>query len=219
MPNWCYTNYTFYGEPEEVRLLHDKITEWTSNPAKQTDFGDFWLGNVLCGAGLEGKIDLPEEKGGLRCRGSISYLGDLEEYSDNESVFNMNVETAWEPMAKMWQAVIEALELKSVKFVFTAEEPGLDLYQIYNPDETDLVDYEYYIDSYTNEEPLDVEHFWGSIDCYVTGEDLLDILQDFLHSESNDLERLIADTEHYSFSSCNSFIRIHRFEKIKELYA
>ena len=66
MPNWCYTAYHFQGKENELKILYDKINEWTSKQFIETGFGDSWLGNILYGVGLQDCINNPV--------GSLSYF-------------------------------------------------------------------------------------------------------------------------------------------------
>lgn len=132
MPNWCMTTFMFVGNKEEINVFADKINEWTSKEFTKTDFGVDWLGNILYGAGLEDRIDSNENS--IRCRGNIAQIDDVYEHDDNIASLQVITESAWVPMGIMWQETIKALGLDSIKFCYEAEEPGCELYWIYDPD-------------------------------------------------------------------------------------
>lgn len=204
MPNWCSTKYIFRGSSNEINYLHRKIAEWTSNSAVQSDFGNDWLGNILYGAGLGDKVENNE----LRCRGSLEELQDPE-----DDCLELWTETAWAPMAKMWDAVIEALKLKTVGFAFEAEERGCEIYWIYDPHGYGDFDYDQvYIDAYGSS-GLD------NISGYYTEEQAIRKLNAFLDTNYNELEDLIKECETFNeeHEEDDWFISVHRFEFDNEL--
>lgn len=80
MPNWCYTRIIFHGNKIEIEDFHSKIDDWTSKPYIETDFGKAWLGNILYGAGLMDRNNAT--RAGIRCRGTIAYMNDVEVFSE-----------------------------------------------------------------------------------------------------------------------------------------
>lgn len=206
MPNWCTTMYYFCGNESEIKYLRSKVDEWTSGEYIKTDFGEAWLGNILHGAGLASKIDAKND--GLSCRGYISYIGEVELTST--CCFCLNTETAWVPMTKMWQAVIDKLHLASVKFCYIAEECGCELYQIYDPNDLGFFDiYDYAVDCYLPNE------FDGEIESdYYNRDDLKKRLQKAFNNNSDDLEELLALVDNYDFGSDDYYISIHAFDYI-----
>lgn len=141
MPNWCSTTYRFCGDKKELEIFYKKVNEWRHSFTK-TDFGADWLGNILYGAGLENCIDNPDPEARISCRGTITDM------SLDDSGIDIWVESAWVPMAKMWVEVLKVLKLNSIRFCFEAEEPGCELYWIYDPDLIGAFDGDdYYIDT------------------------------------------------------------------------
>lgn len=51
MPNWCWSNITFYSKDKSViEDFHKKLTEWTDAPSLAPtawDGDSSWLGNIL----------------------------------------------------------------------------------------------------------------------------------------------------------------------------
>jgi hypothetical protein len=201
----------FHGEKEEIKDLHSKIDEWTSKNYQENKFGHGWLGNVLHGAGLGGRVN--SETNQLHCRGDITYLGDVEMFDEtDEAVFNLNTETAWSPMCLMWSAVIDAMKYKSIGFSYCAEEPGLEVYEVYDP-YGDFRD-KYYIDIYVYGEDEQNEGLMELFDIrdYCDDDDLRDALQSFLKSDEQDMKTLIKLAENYKFENKDTYLYIHEYK-------
>lgn len=216
MPNWCYTRYVFHGNKNEIEDFHKKIDEWTSKTTIKNDFGDPWLGHILNGAGLGDRIDSGDAR--LRCRGSMTYLEDVEHMSDEESIFCLDTETAWAPMALMWKEVIQKLGYTSVGFSFEAEEPGCELYQKYDP-YGDFPE-DYYVDSFLGDGDDENEAFLHIEDVryYETDEKLKADLQKVFGPEAKEMNllTLIEKIHKYPFKDEDSFIRVHTYERLWE---
>lgn len=214
MPNWCYTTYHFQGKENELKILHDKINEWTSKQFIETAFGDSWLGNILYGAGLQDCINNPDPARYLACRGQIVDItdrdGNILRYSRKD--FTVSTETAWVPMAKMWNAVIEKLGLKSVEFSFCAEESGCEIYWIYDPHNHKYFIDEVYIDAYGTEELDDM-------DRYCSEGEAIECLNKFFHTDLDNLSDFQTLCEDYNekHEQDDCFISFHRFEIDNEL--
>lgn len=218
MPNWCFTQMIFHGEKKDIEDFHNKIEEWTSKNYEENGFGVNWLGNVLHGAGLGHTIDSKTD--GLRCRGDITFLGEVETFEDsNEATFNLDTETAWCPMTLMWNKVIEAMNYKSIGFSYMAEEPGCEIYEVYDPygDFTE----EYYIDIFADGEDENNKNLMKLFDLryFNSEDDLKKSLQTLLETEEQDLNTLIKLAENYKFESEDSYLYVHKYDYIDTLYA
>ena len=217
MPNWCFTQMIFHGEKEEIKDFHSKIKEWTSKNYQENGFGVNWLGNVLHGAGLGHRIDSTTDH--LSCRGDITYLGDVDVFKDsNEATFNLDTDTAWCPMTLMWSEVIKSQNYNSIGFSYSAEEPGYEIYEIYDP-YGDFSD-KYYIDIFVDGEDINNKklmqiHDWRD---YTDDEDLRDALQALLETEEQDLAVLIEQAENYKFKSEHSFLYVRKYNFVDEPY-
>ena len=119
MPNWCFTNYMFEGNKEEIKDLYDKLKslEEMEKPLVENGFGTRWLGCVvsLFGGNWEE----------INCRGDFM---NLELLDDN--TIQLHTETAWGDMPEVWNFVLEKYE--SVIYYFYAEETGV-CYYVENP--------------------------------------------------------------------------------------
>lgn len=126
MPNWCNTNIYFSGSEKNITDLFTRIEEYTSKNFKDNGFGSNWLGNILCGFGLTDRIDATENR--LHCRGSLEYVSNLDTEDEENASFYITTLTAWDPMIKMWQAIIEKHYGDCIEMHWIAEEPGTQLY-------------------------------------------------------------------------------------------
>lgn len=120
MPNWCLTNINItHPDIGKVKELYDKLQEWTAKNAAENGFGHSWLGNIVLASGI-GTVDTGNPTD-FRCRGCVICL-DI-----SEDVITVSTETAWCPMLRMWQALVDRY-LPDAEIIFTAEEPGFEVY-------------------------------------------------------------------------------------------
>jgi hypothetical protein len=112
----------------------------------------------------------------------------------------------------MWKAVIESQKYKTVGFSYCAEEPGLEVYEIYDPYGGDFTD-KYYIDIFVDGEDEKDEKLMEICDYrdYENDEDLRDALQALLETEEQDLKALIAAAQNYGFKNEDSYLYIHEY--------
>lgn len=212
MPNWCFTQMIFHGEQNEMRDFYSKIHEWTSQNYQENGFGPMWLGNVLHGAGLGNRIDV-EGPDWLRCRGSITFIGGLDVLKgSDEALFNLDMETAWAPMTRMWSEVVKHLGYKSIGFSYHADEPGCEVYETYDP-YGDFPE-EYYVDIFVEGED---NNNMALMQIYETREYLDDdslriALQEFLETDETDLSALMKSAENYNFENEDTYLYIHKYD-------
>ena len=110
MPNWCYSDYAFTGNVDEIPNFHDKLISLTSKECVPSGFGNSWLGNIVDGFGFNYN-EIP-------CRGEVDYISDIGECCD-ENEFYITVHTAWEYKNEMWDKII-AKYYPSIEYVFRA---------------------------------------------------------------------------------------------------
>lgn len=214
MPNWCSTTYRFRGNQDEIKLLRDKVTEWTSAEFTKGSEPE-WLGNILIGAGFKDRIDNADPAKDIRCRGSICDIGDINcDKTRSEQTaysFTIDTRTAWCPMAKMWNCTIDALKLKTVGFTFVAEEPGCQIYWIYDPHGyNDLTDENVKIDSYGSPET-------NSINGYYSESDAIDILNEFFKTTFSNINDFWPLCKKYNDEHDYGRIYVHVFNVDNEL--
>lgn len=141
MPNWCDTEYYFISKDKDVlEDFRSRLSKATSNSSfmkekyGKSDFGDGWLGNVLHEFCLSREKVVDdcvnyEYNGTVRFRGSIVSLDDeIATTDDGRYILFLVTETAWGPMTKMWDAVIEDNYPGQITYVFHASEPGMEYY-------------------------------------------------------------------------------------------
>lgn len=192
MPNWCSTNIEIiHDNPNVIETLYKKIEQWTGNNCVENSFGTSWLGNVVVGAGLCTADEVAHTN--IRCRGSICYM-DL--YHDRIMI---QTETAWAPMLRMWQLVVDKYAPEA-EIIYTAEEPGCELYTTNDPT---LVG-KYIIDSCDDR----VENLYD-----IEERELIDILQDLLNTKEADVNKLLDMLQDSEFSE-NVWIHQREFCEI-----
>ena len=214
MPNWCFTKIIFHGDKKEITDFHDKIDKWSTEAFHPNGFGPNWLGNILYRVGLGDRVDAREN--GIRCRGSIIYVDDVEVNSEDATLF-IEVETAWSPMLKMWVETIKTLDYKTIGFSYLAEEIGMELYEIYDP-YGDFPE-SYYVDTYLEGEDENNDKLCTLQDWiyYSSEEDLVTNLQKVLETDEKELSVLIEKVENYPFKDDSSYVSVHKYERISEL--
>ena len=206
MPNWCYTQINFHGNKNEIMDLHSKIDRWTSQELRKSDFGASWLGNILQGAGLGYEID----RGVLRCRGSVTYLSDIDISSDEDATFGISTETAWAPNCLMWSEVIKVQGYKTIGFSYQAEECGMEVYETF--DNYGDFPEKFYVDGYYEWEDKSPElDTLLDTKYYTRDDDLITNLQAFLHTQETDLTKLIDMAHSYNFKNEDSYLRINEY--------
>lgn len=209
MSNPCFTNYVFHGEKMELEKLKNSILGWIAPSPGKNHWENSHLANILRGAGLGNGIDNPNPKLKIPCRGTIE---EVQEICDNgkDCTFSVSTETAWEPMAKMWNEVISALKL-NIGFSFSAEEPGNEIFWIYDPNKyNDFSRQEVYIDAAGD---LKTEALYG----YYTEEEAIKALNSFFNTDYSRLEDFSDLAEKYEDENEGSIIEIHRFTFDNEL--
>lgn len=212
MPNWITTDYIFHGNYDEISKLHSKIEEYTSKNYMKNGFGESWLGNILCGCGLSDCIDTQDKSKLIRCRGWIEYYDDIEcnPLDLNDWSLQLCASTAWCPMAKMWEAVIDKLNLKSVGFTYMSTSP--DVYEIYDPNGYGDFDYKYNIDCYLANEGI------CKSDSLCSDEDLIFYFKRYLGKSYNSVEEILSYASEINKDDTDNYIYINEYSYVYNLY-
>lgn len=205
MPNWCYTNITMSGQPDNVKWLRDKVEEWTSENLYENGFGKNWLGNIVIGAELASydeicngdpnKIEQPPN-----CRGSLVYM-DID--SDNTSL-TISTETAWTPKMNMWRMINDQYNL-GLEIIYYAEEPGIGIFVSNDPTEVGY----YLVNVYEPDEKIVAVIGDDGFYEHCTEDYVVSILQRILDVNITDINRLLSLFEESDYSCCMS---IHTIE-------
>lgn len=180
MPNWCNNEIIItHDDKKQLKLLNERIKEWTSKDFVENGFGCNWLGNIVGNSGVADYTNDFVTKTGksLRCRGSLSY----SEFNGDAVV--IWTETAWVPMIQMWKLICDKY-LPGADITFTAEEPGCGVYVTNDPDLEGC----YYLDIW-GDVP---EEFSDEETCYECDEEyIIKFLQRVLKTEETDLKKLL----------------------------
>ena len=121
MPNWCSTSiYIKHNDTKKLEELYNNINQWMRKNAMENGFTN-WLGNIVLNAKI-GTVDT-DKKTDLKCRGGIVFL----DFSDMKNEINIDTETAWVPMLKIWQKLIDKY-LPDADIIFEATEPGCGIF-------------------------------------------------------------------------------------------
>ena len=121
MPNWCSTSiYIKHNDTKKLEDLYNKINQWMRKDAMENGFRN-WLGNIVLNAKI-GTVDT-DIKTDLKCRGGVVFL----DFSDITNEINIDTETAWSPMLKIWKKLIDKY-LPDADIMFTATEPGCGIF-------------------------------------------------------------------------------------------
>lgn len=148
MPNWCMTKIIIHDKEENLKVLEDKLTEWTKEPPLYPNgFGAEWLGNICLGSGLVTKEEFDTNTEEYRCRGT---LNDFETGGDE---LILETITAWGPMLKMWAGVLDKIGLEDATITYYSEEPGMGLYWSNDPE---ILKEPYIFDAYLDEKDKDL---------------------------------------------------------------
>jgi len=163
MPNWCFTNITFYGEFDDLIPFHKKVEEIINTPSKvKNDFGSGWLGDFVHHFGLDEEVSH---------RGCVSHYD--AEIGEKECIpnFEIQIETAWAPMVEIWEKIIEQ-HYPKIKYVFISEETGFSVY--INTD----TEQEFYITRYRVNVEYPGKYEGADTDVYCSTEtEVLDIIK------------------------------------------
>lgn len=198
MPNWCNTSISIqHSDSKKLKEFYDKIYKWLKTPYKTNDFDQYsegWLGNIVGNAGLAKWVKNGEREDfepNIRCRG---YVTEIELQENN---ININTETAWAPMMKMWDMLREKY-LPDAEIFFTAEEGGNLLFESNDPYMIGC----YYIDVY--DEPPEgceaIEMQYDASEKYT-----IQLLQKAFKTDETDIDKLIEMADDSEWISVNQW--------------
>lgn len=118
MHNWCYTDISITGNPDEVGLLWKHLENATSKNFVSNDFGKEWLGNIVC--------YLNENWEKVGCRGAI-YFKDID-----YNCISISTETAWSPKLAPFIMMMKRYAPSS-KLTFSSNDEMNEFYISNNP--------------------------------------------------------------------------------------
>lgn len=122
MPNWCYSNITFYShKKQDIATMRDELIKVYND--------DGWMGSYV------NKFLPAIDSDTIHCRGFVTSIDDEVRKVEDYYFFSLETETAWSPMIAIWRGILEAC-FPSVKLAYIAEESGMEVYEKW--DETHL---------------------------------------------------------------------------------
>lgn len=172
MSDWCsseiYINHN--NKNGELKRLKDLIEEWAGCITEENHFVSSPLSNVVFNSGIGT---------------DLSYKGTIENIDLYSDQLHISTETAWVPMLKMWQRIVDRY-LPEAKITYTAQESGYNLYATNDPE----------YEGYYNIDSLD-DSIVESNFC-ATEQDTIKALQKYLKSDKSNINELMKDFEDLS---------------------
>lgn len=170
MPNWCYSNVTFYHKSKfMISALRDEFWKVFNSPTDDEKY-DGYLGTFI-------DHFIPDKKESLSYRGSINDISPLDEFSGGW-FFDVIVEGAWSPKVSILFKIVEEC-YPGVEIAYIAEEPGMEIF--YCHDSTgSFYDSAVYIDYYSEKDCF--------TDMYSSTDDAIDALIEYFNVDRTKLD-------------------------------
>ena len=143
MPNWNTTDYTLYGNKDNIKRLYTDLKntvdiDRTKGSKPFTFLGNsYWLGYIK-------KSLLPEVEEELPARGEISYIEEeIEDHDNDMASLKLTTETAWVACSELMDKIAEKYDLQ---LFYYSEEPGCEIFET-NDLEGQFYSFRYMVDS------------------------------------------------------------------------
>lgn len=143
MPNWNTTDYTLYGNKDNIKRLYTDLKntvdiDRTKESKPFTFLGNsYWLGYIK-------KSLLPEVEEELPARGEISYIEeDIEDHDNDMASLKLTTETAWVACSELMDKIAGKYDLQ---LFYYSEEPGCEIFET-NDLEGQFYSFRYMVDS------------------------------------------------------------------------
>lgn len=157
MPNWNTTDYTLFGNKENVKRLYNDLKntveiDRTKESKPFTFLGNsYWLGYIK-------KSLLPEVEDELPARGEISYIEeDIEDHDNDMASLKLTTETAWVACSELMDKIAEKYNLQ---LFYYSEEPGCGIFET-NDTEGQFYSFRYVVDS--EREGVEYYDLWDDV--------------------------------------------------------
>ena len=157
MPNWNTTDYTLYGNKDNIKRLYTDLKntvdiDRTKESKPFTFLGNsYWLGYIE-------KHLLPEVEVELPARGEISYIvEDMKDYGDDMASLKLTTETAWVACSELMDKIAEKYDLQ---LFYYSEEPGCGIFET-NDTEGLFYSFRYMVDS--EKEGIEYYDSWDEV--------------------------------------------------------
>lgn len=143
MPNWNTTDYTLYGNKDNIKRLYTDLKntvdiDRTKESKPFTFLGNsYWLGYIK-------KSLLPEVEEELPVRGEISYIEeDIEDHDNDMASLKLTTETAWVACSELMDKIAGKYDLQ---LFYYSEEPDCEIFET-NDLEGQFYSFRYMVDS------------------------------------------------------------------------
>ena len=164
MPNWCYTNVTFYSNNKaQIKKMYKDFKKIYDGQATCANgFGHGWLGDYANTYFTRQEL-IPKVKDEgflfpyevINCRGSIIDIDEKvrflkEDPTGSWYAFSVQTETAWGVKMGLFWEIIQK-EYPDIMIAYMGEESGCEVFLKYDPDDLFYPE-EYYVDWFCEDE-------------------------------------------------------------------
>ena len=197
MPNWNTTDYTLYGNKENIKRLYTDLKKTvdidrTKESKPFTFLGNsYWLGYIK-------KSLLPDVEEELPARGEISYIEEeIEDHDNDMASLKLTTETAWVACSELMDKIAEKYDLQ---LFYYSEEPGWGIFET-NDVEGQFYSFRYMVDSEKE-----------GIEYYDTFEQVAEAIADMTGIRLNNISE--ADDKLSAFNNDDTFLIINEISVV-----
>lgn len=197
MPNWNTTDYTLYGNKENIKRLYTDLKKTvdidrTKESKPFTFLGNsYWLGYIK-------KSLLPEVEEELPVRGEISYIEeDIEDHDNDMASLKLTTETAWVACSELMDKIAGKYDLQ---LFYYSEEPGCEIFET-NDLEGQFYSFRYMVDSEKE-----------GIEYYDTFEQVAEAIAKMTGIRLNNISE--ADDKLFAFNNDDTFLIINEISVV-----
>ncbi len=197
MPNWNTTDYTLYGNKENIKRLYTDLKKTvdidrTKESKPFTFLGNsYWLGYIK-------KSLLPDVEEELPARGEISYIEEeIEDHDNDMASLKLTTETAWVACSELMDKIAEKYDLQ---LFYYSDEPGCGIFET-NDVEGQFYSFRYMVDSEKE-----------GIEYYNTFEQVAEAIADMTGIRLNNISE--ADDKLSAFNNDDTFLIINEISVV-----
>ncbi len=197
MPNWNTTDYTLYGNKENIKRLYTDLKKTvdidrTKESKPFTFLGNsYWLGYIK-------KSLLPDVEEELPARGEISYIEEeIEDHDNDMASLKLTTETAWVACSELMDKIAEKYDLQ---LFYYSEEPGCGIFET-NDTEGLFYSFRYMVDSEKE-----------GIEYYDTFEQVAEVIAKMTGIRLNNISE--ADDKLSAFNNDDTFLIINEISVV-----
>lgn len=197
MPNWNTTDYTLYGNKENIKRLYTDLKKTvdidrTKESKPFTFLGNsYWLGYIK-------KSLLPDVEEELPARGEISYIEEeIEDHDNDMASLKLTTETAWVACSELMDKIAEKYDLQ---LFYYSEEPGCGIFET-NDIEVQFYSFRYMVDSEKE-----------GIEYYDTFEQVAEVIAKMTGIRLNNISE--ADDKLSAFNNDDTFLIINEISVV-----